>query len=77
MNKDVLPSTDRMPVQRTWILPGWRLFQTFYFVAFCEPVPVAYQNQECQTHRTVGLLVLALMETPAATLIASDLPRLI
>ncbi len=45
------------------------------FVAFCESVSVASRNEKCQTRRTVGFLVLALIGIPASTIIKSDLPR--
>jgi hypothetical protein len=47
------------------------------FVALCESDSVASWFEKCQTHRTVGLKVLALIGTPAATRIIGELPRLI
>jgi hypothetical protein len=78
MNKSDLHPTDRLPGSGDHDPPrAGGLFGRFHFVAFCEPVPVASRNERCQTHGTVGLLVLALMGTPTGTLIASDIPRLI
>jgi hypothetical protein len=52
-------------------------FRPFHFVAFCESDFVASRIEKCQTRRTVGFLVLALIGTPASMIIKSDLPRLI
>jgi hypothetical protein len=41
-------------------------FCSFHFVASCEPVSIESEEENCQTHRTVGRTVLVLMETPAA-----------
>jgi hypothetical protein len=46
----------------------------FHFVASCEPVSVESEDENCQTHRTVGRIVLVLMETPAAIYINGELP---
>jgi hypothetical protein len=52
-------------------------FCAFHFVASCEPVSVESEDENCQTHRTVGRTVLALMETPAAIYKDGKLSRLI
>jgi hypothetical protein len=52
-------------------------FCAFHFVASCELVSVESKDENCQTHRTVGRTVLALMETPAAIYKDGKLSRLI
>jgi len=52
-------------------------FCSFHFVASCEPVSFESEDENCQTHRTVGRTVLVLMETPAAIYIDGKLSRLI
>ena len=77
MKKDALPRTDSLALVTLLGHACWDHLHSFDFVAFCESDSVASRIDECQTHRTVGLTLLALKGNTGCLSQSGELPRLV